>query len=82
MIKNKLLSQPRAVKQLVALLADAVMGVVAVWAAYSLRLDTPHWPYSLHQWWPYLLAPVLAAPIFWRNGLYRAVFRHLSLIHI
>jgi len=79
MIKNKLLSQPRVVKQLVALFADAVMGVAAVWAAYSLRLDTLHWPYSLHQWWPYLLAPVLAAPIFWRNGLYRAVFRHSGM---
>jgi FlaA1/EpsC-like NDP-sugar epimerase len=79
MIKNKLLSQPRRVKQLVVLLADAVMGVVAVWASYSLRLDTLHWPFSPHQWWPYALAPLLAAPIFWRNGLYRAVFRHSGM---
>jgi FlaA1/EpsC-like NDP-sugar epimerase len=79
MIKNKLLSQPRAVKQMVALLADAVMGIAAVWAAYSLRLDSLHWPYSTHQWWPYLLAPLLAAPIFWRNGLYHAVFRHSGM---
>lgn len=79
MIKTKLLSQPRRVKQIVVLFADAVMGVVAVWCAYSLRLDTWHWPYSVHQWWPYALAPVLAAPIFWRNGLYRAVFRHSGM---
>ncbi len=79
MIKTKLLSQPRHVKQLVALLVDALMGVVAVWAAYSLRLDSLHWPYSIHQWGPYVLAPVLAAPIFWRNGLYRAVFRHSGM---
>jgi FlaA1/EpsC-like NDP-sugar epimerase len=79
MIKNKLLSQPRYVKQTMVVFADAVMGVVAVWAAYSLRLDTPHWPYSPHQWWPYMLAPVLAMPIFWRNGLYRAVFRHSGM---
>lgn len=79
MIKAKLLNQPRRVKQLVVLLADAFMGVVAVWAAYSLRLDAPHWPYSIHQWGPYILAPVLAAPIFWRNGLYRAVFRHSGM---
>jgi FlaA1/EpsC-like NDP-sugar epimerase len=64
---------------MVVLLADAVMGVVAVWAAYSLRLDTLHWPFSPHQWWPYALAPLLAAPIFWRNGLYRAVFRHSGM---
>lgn len=79
MLKNKLLNQPRRSKQLLVLLADAVMGVVAVWVAYSLRLDTLHWPYSEHQWWPYVIAPVLAIPIFWRNGLYRAVFRHSGM---
>jgi len=79
MIKQKLLGQSRRVKQLMVAFADVVMGVTAVWIAYSLRLDTLHWPYSLHQWWPYVLAPVLAAPIFWRNGLYRAVFRHSGM---
>lgn len=79
MIKNSLLNQSRYVKQLVVLLVDAVMGVVAVWAAYSLRLEVPHWPSGVHQLWPYLLAPILAAPVFWRNGLYRAVFRHSGM---
>ncbi len=79
MLQTKLLNQPRRAKQLMVLLADALMGVVAVWVAYSLRLDTLHWPYSEHQWWPYVLAPMLAAPIFWRNGLYRAVFRHSGM---
>lgn len=79
MLKNKLLNQPRRAKQLLVLAADAVMGIVAVWVAYSLRLDALHWPYSVHQWWPYVIAPVLAAPIFWRNGLYRAVFRHSGM---
>ncbi|WP_442957826.1 polysaccharide biosynthesis protein [Polaromonas sp.] len=79
MVKTKLLSQPRYVKQAFVAIADALMSVLAVWVAYSLRLDTLHWPYSAHQWWPYVLAPVLAAPIFWRNGLYRAVFRHSGM---
>lgn len=79
MIKNRLLGQSRRVKQLLVLLSDAVMGILGVWVAYSLRLDTFHWPYSTHQWWPYLLAPAIAVPIFWRNGLYRAVFRHSGL---
>lgn len=79
MFKNKLLSQPRYIKQITAVLADAAMGVAAVWLAYSLRLDILHWPYSSHQWWPYILAPLLAAPIFWRTGLYRAVFRHTGM---
>lgn len=79
MIKNKLINQPRRVKQLVVLFVDAMMGIAAVWAAYSLRLDALHWPHSPHQWWPYLFAPLLAAPIFWCNGLYRAVFRYSGM---
>ena len=79
MIKSKLLSQPRWVKQLAVLIADIAMCVTAVWMAYSLRLDTLHSPLSIHQWWPYLLAPILAIPIFWRYGLYRAVFRHSGM---
>ncbi|MDW5443914.1 nucleoside-diphosphate sugar epimerase/dehydratase [Polaromonas sp. SM01] len=79
MIKTKLLSQPRRIKQLVVLFFDALMGIVAVWAAYSLRLDTLHWPRNTHQWGPYILAPLLATPIFWRNGLYRAIFRHSGM---
>jgi FlaA1/EpsC-like NDP-sugar epimerase len=54
------------------------MGIAAVWVAFSLRLDTLHWPQG-HQWWPYLVAPTLAAPIFVRNGLYRAVFRYSGM---
>jgi FlaA1/EpsC-like NDP-sugar epimerase len=79
MIKQQLLGQSRRVKQLVVAFADVVMGIAAVWIAYSLRLDALHWPYSVHQWWPYALAPILAAPIFWRTGLYRAVFRHSGM---
>ncbi|WP_370869745.1 polysaccharide biosynthesis protein [Polaromonas sp.] len=81
MLKNTLLKQSRPVKQAVALLADALMGVLAVWAAFSLRLDVLHWPEGA-QWWPYLVAPLLAAPIFIRNGLYRAVFRYSGIAAI
>lgn len=78
MIKNKLLTQPRYVKQGLVVIADAVMGIIAVWIAFSLRLDTLHWPADA-QWRPYLLAPLLAAPIFLRLGLYRAIFRYTGI---
>ena len=51
------------------------MSVLATWLAFSLRLDTLHWP-SGAQWWVYALAPALAIPIFIRFGLYRAIFRY------
>ena len=79
MIKTALLRQPRRVKQLVVLSFDVAMCIIAVWAAYSLRLDAFFWPTNPYQWLPFALAPALAAPIFWRNGLYRAVFRHSGL---
>ncbi|MCY7371712.1 MAG: polysaccharide biosynthesis protein [Polaromonas sp.] len=51
------------------------MSLVATWTAFTLRLDTPHWPGGL-QWYVYAVAPLLAVPIFIRFGLYRAIFRY------
>jgi FlaA1/EpsC-like NDP-sugar epimerase len=78
MLKTRILNQSRRIKQTVVIVADALMGVFSVWAAFSLRLDTLHWPEGA-QWWPYLVAPLLAVPIFVRNGLYRAVFRYSGM---
>ncbi|MBM3423487.1 MAG: polysaccharide biosynthesis protein [Chlorobi bacterium] len=67
----------RAAKQSIALLADALSAVLAVWMAFALRLDTiflslPHGS----GWTPYILAPLLAIPVFKYSGLYNAVFRY------
>ncbi len=79
MWRHRLIQQPRLLKQLLALLADAAMGVLAVWLAFSLRLDGPHLP-SGAQWWAYALAPLLAAPVFLAAGLYRTVFRFAGMV--
>lgn len=79
MWRHRLIQQPRLLKQLMALLADAAMGVLAVWLAFSLRLDGPHLP-SGAQWWAYALAPLLAAPVFLAAGLYRTVFRFAGMV--
>ncbi len=49
-----------------------------MWLAFTLRLDTPHWPSGL-QWLAYALGPTLALPIFVRMGLYRAIFRYTGV---
>jgi FlaA1/EpsC-like NDP-sugar epimerase len=54
------------------------MSLVAMWLAFSLRLDTPHWPTGL-QWLVYGLGPMLALPIFIHTGLYRAIFRYTGI---
>ncbi|MBS0390907.1 MAG: polysaccharide biosynthesis protein [Proteobacteria bacterium] len=69
------LTWPRAIKRLVAVALDAGLGLLAMWLAFSLRLDTLHWPEGL-QWRVYLLGPVMAFPIFVHMGLYRAIFRY------
>ena len=75
---SEVLKWPRTTKFLVVMALDTVMAVVAMWLAFSLRLDMLHWP-SGAQWVAYALAPVLAIPIFIRFGLYRAIFRYTGL---
>jgi FlaA1/EpsC-like NDP-sugar epimerase len=74
-MKNKILTWPRTVKRLVVVVLDLFLCLFATWLAFTLRLDMLHWPQGA-QWWPYLLAPVLAVPVFVRFGLYRAIFRY------
>lgn len=70
-----LLGLPRYVKRLFVVSLDVAMSVFATWLAFSLRLDSLHWPVGT-QWWVYGLAPALAIPVFVRFGLYRAIFRY------
>jgi len=67
---------PRRWKRLILIAFDFTMLSFAVWAAYSLRLNTLFQPDDRH-----LLimasAGLVAIPIFARFGLYRAVIRYL-----
>jgi FlaA1/EpsC-like NDP-sugar epimerase len=74
-MQHTILAWPRALKRLVVLSMDVVLSLFATWLAFSLRLDTLHWPEGL-QWRVYALAPLLAIPVFIRLGLYRAIFRY------
>lgn len=75
---SRILGWSRAAKRLVVVAMDVCMGLVAMWLAFTLRLETPHWPNGL-QWLAYALAPALAFPIFAKLGLYRAIFRYTGL---
>ncbi|NQW93936.1 MAG: polysaccharide biosynthesis protein, partial [Polaromonas sp.] len=65
-------------KRLVVVAVDVVLSVLAVWCAMYLRLDQVGMPVA-QQGLVYLLAPMLAVPIFIRFGLYRAIFRYTGL---
>lgn len=74
-MQSKILAWPRSIKRLVVVALDVVLALVATWIAFTLRLDALHQP-SDAQWWVYVLAPVLAVPVFVKFGLYRAIFRY------
>jgi len=74
-MQQSILAWPRAIKRLVVLSMDVVLSLLATWLAFSLRLDSPNWPDET-QLRVYLLAPLLAIPVFIRLGLYRAIFRY------
>lgn len=74
-MKSQLISLSRLGKQVIVLLVDSFSILLAVWVAYSLRLDRLHVPKD-SEFLVYLLPLVIAIPIFVRMGLYRAVFRY------
>ncbi len=73
-----LLALPRSVKRLVVIVLDVFLALISVWAAFYLRVDQTGLP-QYQQKYVYLLAPLLAFPIFARFGLYRAIFRYTGL---
>ena len=75
---STILSWPRSAKRILVLSLDLCMSLSAMWLAFSLRLDTLHWPDGL-QWLVYGLGPALALPIFIHAGLYRAIFRYTGI---
>lgn len=77
-IVNPLLALPRPIKRLVVVALDLVLMLVSVWFTFYLRIDQTGWP-QLQQKYVYLLAPLLAFPLFVRFGLYRAIFRYTGL---
>jgi FlaA1/EpsC-like NDP-sugar epimerase len=74
-MKKQLISLPRLGKQSLVLLVDAFSISLAVWLAYSIRLDRLHFPMGV-EFLVYGIALVIALPIFVKMGLYRAVFRY------
>ncbi len=74
-LRTVVLGWSRAVKRLVVVVLDMGLAILATWLAFTLRLDTLHWPED-SQWWAYGLTPWLFIPVFVRFGLYRAIFRY------
>ncbi len=77
-ISQWFLQRPRAVKRAITLAVDFVAIILALWFAFSLRYSTFYQP-EAEQLWIFLLAPVVAIPVFIKFGLYRAIVRYLGM---
>jgi FlaA1/EpsC-like NDP-sugar epimerase len=75
LLTDRLLSLPRTAKQALAVLLDIALCVLALWAAFALRLETLFPPVQTIPLAAAIGAAV-AIPIFVLLGLYRAVFRY------
>lgn len=60
------------------LAVDLVLILISVWIAFYLRIDQTGLPQA-QQMNVYVLAPLLAIPLFVRFGLYRAIFRYTGM---
>ena len=77
-VVTPLLALPRPAKRLVVIALDLALSLISVWVAFYLRIDQAGLP-QLQQKYVYLLAPLLAIPVFVRFGLYRAIFRYTGM---
>ncbi|MDF3194681.1 nucleoside-diphosphate sugar epimerase/dehydratase [Pseudomonas sp. 1928-m] len=78
-LRRWLLKLPRRKKRLIQLLADTLLVWTALWLSFAVRLGDFYAakPFAGHGWL-FLLAPVIALPIFIRLGMYRAVMRYVG----
>lgn len=71
------LELPRSAKRIMAITVDAAICVISVWLAFYLRLGEMA-AFVGNQWLAVVAALVIALPLFWIAGLYRAIFRYLG----
>lgn len=57
--------------------ADVMMLFFALWASFSMRLSQFYYP-EKPIYWLFIIAPIIAIPIFIRLGLYRAIVRYIG----
>lgn len=68
---------PRRAKFTIILCFDAMAVPLLLWFACALQAGSPHG--QALPWWMFPVATVLALPVFYGMGLYRAVVRYIGL---
>ncbi|NLD01515.1 MAG: polysaccharide biosynthesis protein [Gammaproteobacteria bacterium] len=79
MFRDWLLALPRRYKRLVQVFTDILLVWFSLWMAFVVRLgmdDAVH-PLGEHRWL-FIIAPIIAVPLFVKFGMYRAVMRYVG----
>lgn len=78
-LRTLLLGLPRRQKRLIQVSTDVILVWAALWLAFLVRLgiDDMVNPLIAHTWL-FVIAPVVAIPLFIRFGMYRAVMRYFG----
>jgi FlaA1/EpsC-like NDP-sugar epimerase len=65
-------------KRAIVILYDAASMLFAIWAAFSIRLDTLYWPARTEVLYIALASVVATTFVFYLMGVYRVVIRYLD----
>jgi FlaA1/EpsC-like NDP-sugar epimerase len=78
-MRDRLVGLRRRYKRILQICSDVLLIWAALWLAFIVRLgiDRPIDPFGDYAWL-FLIAPVIAIPIFIRLGMYRAVMRYFG----
>ncbi|QEY59390.1 polysaccharide biosynthesis protein [Pseudomonas sp. C27(2019)] len=78
-LKDRLLGLPRRYKRLLQVLTDIILVWFSLWMAFVVRLGVDY-PVDVlgEQRWLFIIAPLIAIPLFIRFGMYRAVMRYIG----
>jgi FlaA1/EpsC-like NDP-sugar epimerase len=77
--RRHLVRLPRRIKRLIQVSADVVLVWAALWLSFVVRLGDAKTidPFGAHAWL-FMVAPMIAIPLFIRIGMYRAVMRYFG----
>jgi UDP-N-acetylglucosamine 4,6-dehydratase len=67
----------RTKKQMLMVIADFFLVILSLWLAFALRLSEWFWP-NESQLWLFILAPIIATPLFIKLDLYIAIVRYIG----
>ncbi|MFT7467578.1 MAG: FlaA1/EpsC-like NDP-sugar epimerase, partial [Candidatus Pseudothioglobus sp.] len=78
-LRNRLVGLPRRYKRLLQVFTDVLLVWGALWLAFVARLGTDELIHPLGgHLWLFIIAPIIAIPLFIKFGMYRAVMRYFG----